>query len=163
MTQRSETPADFVARVDRIEIGLDVADYLVGVIELLGRLQGRPMPALPGRLVAIQRALARAGTGAATADASAIITDQSGVTGVNASTKGSAVLGLSQSEPRRVNSRTAAQMLHMTTNGVRDRCREDKLDFVKSGGQYWITVESIESYPRRSPKRAKDPTHRETT
>jgi hypothetical protein len=80
------------------------------------------------------------------------------VTGVDASTKAVAALDMPHSEPRRVDTSAAAQMLQMTTNGVRDRCREDKLDSVKIGPQYAITVESIEKYkvqhPRR--KRARD-------
>ncbi len=144
-------PADFIGRVDRIEISYDTANYLLAILGLFShgqKLQGPP----PERLVRIQRALA-ACTGANGADASFIAAGQSSATGGSASLKTVLALDLPHSAQRRIDTKAAAQKLEVSRNNVRDLCRRGTLDSIQDeSGRHWITEESVANYKPRQAK-----------
>jgi hypothetical protein len=146
---------DFVGRVDRIEISYETAHYLLAVIELFARQRAQLTgQAIPARLARIQLALA-ACTGADGVDASSAVAVQPPATGVNASVKAVAAIDVRPSEPRRVDTRTAAEKLQLTPNGVRHLCREGLLESVKVGRTILIDEDSVENRRRQRPSRPK--------
>lgn len=136
---------DFVQRVERIEIGLDTAQYLVAVIDLFDRLLSQRGQPLPTRLAAIQLSLTRC---IDSRDASGKFAGQTFSTRVHASADGPAVLDVSHSTAGVVDTATAAEMLGIKEDSVRYLCRRGRFDSVKPGGRWLITAESVERRKR---------------
>lgn len=135
--------ANFIGPIDPIEIGVEDADYLAGIIELLARtLAERPNPyRLEGRAVGLQRWLLNEAT------------RRKDGTPVSGSVKPSAALDVPPLK-HRIGVRAAAKILNIKEDSVRDLIENGRLDSVKEGRQHRISVESVQAHKARQISRA---------